>query len=144
MKTVRRSAAAVRHLLVYTDGASRGNPGLAGAGWVIADASGKVIRADHHFLGTMTNNMAEYAGVLGGLQAALSLGATRVTLRADSELLVRQLKGEYRVRAPHLAAPFARARELLGRFDDWAAEHVPRERNAAADAEANAAIDEQN
>jgi ribonuclease HI len=131
-----------RHLIVYTDGASRGNPGLAGAGWVIEDLHGKTIHADGRFLGQQTNNVAEYAGVLGGLEAALALGAVRVTLRADSELLVRQLNGQYKVRAPHLAPLFAQARKLLAKFSGATIEHVPRERNAAADAQSNRAIDE--
>jgi len=130
------------HLVVYSDGASRGNPGLAAAGWVIEDPHGKRLHADGRFLGTTTNNVAEYAGVLGGLQAALTLGATEVTLRADSELLVRQLNGQYKVKAPHLLPLFAQARQMLAKFKTTSIEHIPRERNAAADEQANRAIDE--
>jgi ribonuclease HI len=137
-----QSQAEARHLIVYTDGASRGNPGPAGAGWVIEDPHGRAVHSDGHFLGETTNNVAEYAGVLGGLQAALALGATCVTLRADSELLVKQLNGQYKVRAAHLAPLFAQVRGLLSKFRASAIEHIPRECNAAADAQANRAIDE--
>ena len=130
------------HVVVYTDGASRGNPGLAGAGWVIEDKDGKRLHADGRFLGRTTNNVAEYAGVLGGLQAAFALGARQITLRADSELLVRQLNGQYKVRAPHLAPLFAQVQQILAKFAAASIEHVPRERNAAADEQANRAIDE--
>jgi ribonuclease HI len=128
-------------LVINCDGASRGNPGSAGAGVVIADAHGKTIGTRSVYLGRATNNFAEYSAAIVGLQEALSLGADDILLRADSELLVKQLRGEYRVRSATLAKLHAQARGLLGKFKRVRLEHIPREQNAAADELATAAAD---
>ncbi len=130
------------HLIVNTDGASRGNPGLAGAGWVLRSDHGALVDAGGRFLGVQTNNVAEYHGVLGGLSVARERGARKVTLRADSELLIRQLEGRYKVRAPNLQPLYEQARALLRAFESYTLEHVRRELNGDADTEANRAIDE--
>lgn len=128
-------------LVLYTDGGSRGNPGTAGYGYVLGEAGGKVIAERGGFLGRATNNEAEYAGLIAGLEAALAHGAKEILIRADSELLVRQLKGEYKVKSRNLMPLFLDARRLLDRFAGWRAEHIPRERNARADELANEAMD---
>lgn len=126
---------------LYTDGASRGNPGPAGAGWVLEDPSGVPVQRGGAFLGRRTNNEAEYEAVIRGLAVARDAGVQHLILRADSELLVRQLTGVYRVRHPRMQPLFAKAKELLGAFADVRIEHVRRHLNQLADAEANLAID---
>lgn len=127
---------------IFTDGAARGNPGLAGAGAVLLDREGLVIERAAEFLGKATNNVAEYQAVILGLRRALDLGARRVELMSDSELLIRQLGGRYKVRAPHLLPLFAQAKKLLAGFESHRLRHVPREENSEADRLANMAIDE--
>ena len=129
-------------IFAYADGASRGNPGPAGAGWVLRRGDAAPFAAGNLFLGHRTNNEAEYLAALCALQAALDLGFSHVTLRADSELLVRQLLGIYRVRNERLQPLYAQLLALSRRFGRFHAEHVLRARNALADAQANLAIDE--
>jgi ribonuclease HI len=128
-------------VVLYTDGASRGNPGQAGAGIVLKAPDGTTVARGYRYLGHATNNEAEYQAVVIGLQRALSGGFRSVTIRADSELLVRQLRGEYRVKSPHLQVLHAEALSLLRQFTNWRAEHIPRAQNAEADRLANKAID---
>ena len=109
---------------------------------MILDESGEVVDSLRRFLGTTTNNVAEYEGVILGLARALDLGAKRVELYCDSELLVRQISGRYKVRAAHLRPLFETVTELLREFDSYSLRHVPREKNAEADALANEAIDD--
>ncbi len=127
---------------VYSDGASRGNPGPAGAGAVITDITGNVLRRLGRFLGAQTNNIAEYQGVLLGLSHALAGGAREVVLRADSELAIRQLQGRYQVKNAGLKPLFAEVQGLLRRFDEVTLEHIRREQNKDADEMSNRAIDE--
>jgi len=126
---------------LFSDGASRGNPGPAGAGWVILDDQGRELAAKGMFLGHCTNNVAEYRALLAGLREASSLGCRRLEVRLDSELIVRQLQGRYQVKHPKLKPLFAEAKVLLANFATWNAEHVPREQNRRADALANQGID---
>jgi ribonuclease HI len=128
-------------VVLHTDGASRGNPGLAAAGWVLCTPDGEELSRGRAFLGRRTNNEAEYEAVIRGLTAALELGATEVALRADSELLVKQINGDYQVRNERIAALHARVRELMRSLRRVEAKHVRRELNAEADAEANRALD---
>jgi ribonuclease HI len=128
-------------VVVNTDGASRGNPGPAGAGWVIRDAAGQVLQASGLFLGKRTNNEAEYEAVINALRAAQELGARDVVLQTDSELLVRQINGIYRVKNERLAQLHEQARSIMQGFRRLDVRHVRREFNADADAEANRAID---
>jgi ribonuclease HI len=130
-------------VVVWSDGAARGNPGPAGAGAVLTDPSGRVLERHGRFLGHQTNNYAEYRGLLLGLEAARQLGAREVEVRADSELLVRQLEGKYRVRNPGLKPLHEEAVRLLNSFDRYQVKHVPREENALADEMSNRAIDEE-
>ena len=125
---------------VHIDGGSRGNPGPAGAGVVIASAN-KVVFAAGYFLGRMTNNRAEYHGLLAGLRALQRAAADSIHIYSDSELLVRQIQGHYKVKSPDLRPLFEEARDLLGGFAGWEIAHIPRERNSQADKMANEAMD---
>jgi ribonuclease HI len=139
----RNTAAPERTVRVYSDGAARGNPGPAGAGAVLTDAAGKVIARLGRYLGKQTNNVAEYEGLLLGLKHARELGYREVEVRADSQLLIRQLKGEYAVRHAGLRPLHAEALRLLRSFDRYDLRHVPREENSLADEMSNRAIDEE-
>jgi ribonuclease HI len=129
-------------LSLFTDGACRGNPGLGGAGAVLVDTSGEVVGKAKKFLGHCTNNIAEYHALILGLGEALGQGAADISIYLDSELLVRQIQGIYRVKNPALKPLMLEIRGLLDRFDTWEVEHVPRSENALADQLANDAIDE--
>ena len=129
-------------MIVACDGASRGNPGPAGAGAQITDASGVVLAEVAEGLGEATNNVAEYTAVIRGLERAHELGASEVLLRSDSQLLINQLTGRYRVKTPHLQPLPRRVRELAAGFDSSEFEHVRRERNAEADRLANQGVDD--
>ncbi|MCX7597749.1 MAG: ribonuclease HI family protein [Armatimonadetes bacterium] len=126
---------------LYVDGASRGNPGPAGAGAVLLDAAGQVVEEGSRFLGRATNNVAEYQALLLGLELARRHGVKSLDIFADSELLVRQLTGRYQVRSPHLKLLFQAVRQALAEIPAWRLTHLPRRHNAAADRLANAAID---
>jgi len=124
---------------VEIDGGSWGNPGEAGAGVVIVHPNGQ--REEHSiYLGQATNNVAEYAALLAALLRLQQLGAQEVEILTDSELLARHLKGEYRVRAAHLAPLFRQAQQILARFARWQVQHVHRQQNQRADALAERAI----
>jgi ribonuclease HI len=127
--------------VTYSDGASRGNPGLASYGAVVIDPTGSVVHEASEPLGITTNNVAEYRGLIAALEAALALGARRVEVRMDSELLVRQAIGRYRVKNPGLVPLHNRVLNLRGRFDEVVFRHVPRAQNKHADALANRALD---
>jgi ribonuclease HI len=138
----RRAKEDVFSVKVFTDGASRGNPGPAGAGWVIRGVNDALLSEGNAFLGHKTNNEAEYEALLHALQAAHALGAVDVNLRSDSELLVRQINGQYQVRNERLMRLHSAARELIRTFRRFDVRHISRTENAAADAQANRAIDE--
>ena len=127
---------------IHIDGASRGNPGRAGVGVLILRPDGQVVERVHRSIGEATNNVAEYRALLLALERAQALGYAEIDVYSDSELLVRQLQGRYQVKHPGLRELHAKAREHIGHFRRFAIEHVPRERNAEADALANRAIDE--
>jgi phosphoribosylglycinamide formyltransferase 1 len=128
-------------VILYTDGGARGNPGPAAAAFVITDFNNRPLFAKAFFLGKATNNVAEYTALLKGLEAAIDKDAQKVLVRSDSELMVRQIRGEYKVKSPGLADLYSQCMELLSRFTSWKIEHVPRERNQRADALANRALD---
>lgn len=125
-----------------TDGGARGNPGPAGAGFVLEDASGAIVRSGGRYLGAQTNNVAEYEALLWGLRTALDERVCDLCVCADSELVVRQLTGAYRVKKDWLKPLHAEAVGLMKRFDSIEIRHVRREQNAAADELANIAMDE--
>lgn len=128
-------------LTIHVDGGARGNPGPAGAGVVIHEQNGELIYEAAFFLGEQTNNVAEYTALLRALEHARACGAQAVTVYSDSELLVRQLTGEYRVRNARLAELYQRAQLLLLKVPRWSVRHVRREANARADELANLAMD---
>jgi ribonuclease HI len=130
------------HYTLRTDGGARGNPGPAGAGFVLEDDTGLVVRSGGRFLGSATNNVAEYEALLWGLATALDHGVREIRVCADSELVVKQLTGLYRVKNEGLKPLFVRAKALLARFAGVEIVHVRREMNQAADALANIAMDE--
>ncbi|RLB58686.1 MAG: hypothetical protein DRI34_04075, partial [Deltaproteobacteria bacterium] len=113
-------------LHIWSDGAARGNPGPAGAGVVIARADGEIVEELSRYLGETTNNVAEYQALLLGLERALQLRAVALRAHLDSQLVVRQLQGSYRVRQPHLRPLYQRALEMLRRFEQAELVHVPR------------------
>jgi ribonuclease HI len=127
--------------LLNTDGAARGNPGPAGAGAVLRNASGEIVAEIGKPLGVATNNEAEYMGLIVGLEAALEQGCQHIEIRLDSELVVRQIKGEYRVKNERLKPLYDRAMGLLHRFSGYDIFHVRRAQNAEADALAADAAD---
>jgi len=130
-----------RIVVARCDGAARGNPGPAAIGVLLLDPRGDVLHQFGERIGSTTNNVAEYTAVIRAAEEALALGATELRLLLDSDLLVQQLRGAYKVRAPHLRPLHAQARELLARFAGWTVRHVPREENTDADALANQALD---
>ncbi len=127
---------------LYCDGASRGNPGPSSIGFVLYDPDGVAIVELGGVIGETTNNVAEYRALIAGLETALDRGVQRIGVRLDSMLLVKQVTGEYRVKASHLKPLQRQAVKLLTRFEEASIEHVRRERNTVADALANEALDE--
>jgi ribonuclease HI len=130
------------HVVIHIDGGSRGNPGPAGAGAVIQNKTdNSILYKGGVFLGKATNNVAEYSGMLAGLTAAKELNATHVELFSDSQLLVRQMIGQYRVKNAGLKPLHRQAADLADAFEACSFTHVPREENTAADKLANMAMD---
>lgn len=130
--------------LLHTDGASQGNPGHGGAGAILYDPAGEVQAKISKYLGKVTNNEAEYQGILEGLKKALELGVEKVHIRMDSELIVRQILGIYKVKNERLAVFFQEVKGLLAKFKAYDIEHVRREFNSEADALASKAAKEAN
>ncbi len=130
-----------RHVL-YCDGASRGNPGPASIGFVLYDPAGIPVAEVGDAIGETTNNVAEYKALIAGLETSLEQGVSQIDVRLDSQLLVKQVTGEYRVKASHLKPLQRQAVKLLTRFDEATIVHVRRELNTVADALANEALDE--
>ena len=127
-------------ITAYIDGASRGNPGPAAAAFILAGRDGTQLQAKAFFLGRATNNVAEYTAVLKALEAAKQIGVQALTVFSDSELLVRQLNGEYKVKSEQIRPLFQSAIDGLGRFKNWKVQHITRDRNKEADKLANQAL----
>lgn len=127
---------------LYSDGAARGNPGPAGAGFVIAGSDGLVVFEGHRYLGETTNNQAEYSALYDGLIKAIQLEFDKLDISLDSELIVKQIKGEYRVKNEGLKPHYLKVLGLLKKFGSYSIRHIPREQNKVADKLANRAIDE--
>lgn len=129
-------------ITAYIDGGARGNPGPAGYGVRIENEAGELVAELHGALGIATNNVAEYNGLLAALQWAVDHGEREVLVRADSELLVKQMRGEYKVKHPGLQPLYVRARLLVMQLDKVRFEHVRREFNKEADRLSNLGMDE--
>ena len=128
-------------LVVHVDGGARGNPGPAAAGAVLSTPDGEVVDEAHELLGRVTNNVAEYRGLLLGLARAKALGATEVEVVNDSELIAKQVNGEYKVKHAAMRPLYLDAMAALRAFDTWSIRSVPRAQNAGADALVNQALD---
>jgi|SRR5581483_2156472 ribonuclease HI len=131
-------------LIAYTDGGARGNPGPSGYGVVIQDQSGRKLAALSEYLGHQTNNVAEYQGLIAALEYAVQNKYKALKVISDSELLVRQIKGIYKVKNPTLQDLYVRARQLIRQLDTFSIDHVLRGKNQEADRLANAAMDKGN
>jgi len=127
-------------LILRCDGASRGNPGPAGVGAVVADGEGRVLRRASSYIGPQTNNVAEYKALLAALELAKGLKAQEVEVRLDSELLTRQLSGQYKVRSPSLKPLHQEVQKLLGTYRRVTIKYVSRDQNREADLLARRAI----
>ena len=128
-------------LVVNVDGGSRGNPGPAAIGVVVSDAGGKVLEEHGERIGEATNNVAEYRALLRGIERAAKLDASELELVGDSELVVRQVRGDYKVKDATLRGLHRQVRLALEGFEDWSIRHVPREENAEADRLVNEVLD---
>jgi len=128
--------------IANVDGGARGNPGPAGYGVLMQDAAGRTVAELSKFLGHRTNNYAEYCGLIAALEWALAHGHTALRVRSDSELLVRQMKGIYKVKSPDLRPLYEQARALSRKLRSFHIEHVRREKNREADRLANEAMDQ--
>ena len=130
----------VKRVVIYTDGVSRGNPGLAAIGATIKDEQGKIIACISQKIGKTTNNQAEYRAIITALEEATRLGARQVELNSDSELVVRQIKGWYRVKNAALKPLYQQVKQLQSRLESLTVNHVPRQQNTEADRLANQAL----
>ncbi len=130
----------LKKAIIHVDGASKGNPGAAAIGATIKDERGQLIACISQRIGHATNNQAEYRAVIAALEKALKMGVRDVDLKADSELVVKQLKGEYRVKRVTLKPLYERVRQLQGKLELLTIRHIPREQNAEADNLANRAF----
>jgi len=126
---------------IFIDGACRGNPGDAAAGIIVCDAKGKVIHQVGYYLGRATNNVAEYMGLIKALEKARELGFKDIEVFSDSQLITRQIRGEYTVRNQQLKELFKKARELMEGFSSFSLDYIPREENVLADRIANSTLD---
>ena len=127
-------------LVINTDGLSKGNPGTAAIGATIKDERGKMLATISQRIGVTTNNVAEYKALIAALQKAIKLKATQVEIRADSELMIRQLNGRYKIKSVGLRPLYLEAMQLLAKFETVSLKHIPRELNTAADKLANDAV----
>lgn len=125
---------------IFTDGTSLHNPGPSAIGAIIKDQTDQIIARISRGIGHATNNQAEYRAVIAALEEAIRLGARQVRLNADSELIVRQLQGKYRVKNAALKPLYQRVKQLLSRLESFTINHIPREQNKEADRLANAAL----
>ena len=126
---------------IHTDGAARGNPGPAAIGAVIKNEQGKIIAQISHRIGFATNNHAEYTAIIIALEKAIKLGAKQVIIKSDSELVVKQINGRYKVKKAVLRALYQKVIQLIGSLEGFTVTYIPREQNRQADKLANKALD---
>ncbi len=130
----------VKKVVIYADGASLGNPGLAAIGATVKDEQGNLITSISQRIGTTTNNQAEYRAIIAALEKAISLGAKHIELRSDSELVVKQIEGRYRVKKATLRPLYQKVVQLIGSLEAFTITHIPRTQNKEADRLANKAL----
>ena len=130
----------IERVVIHTDGASRGNPGPAAIGATIKDRQGKIITSISQRIGRTTNNQAEYRAIIAALENAISLGVSQVDMRSDSELVVRQINGQYRVKNVSLKPLYQQVKQLQSQFESFTITHIPRQQNVEADILANLAL----
>ena len=130
-------------MILYADGGSRGNPGPAASGAYLTDSEDNPVARVYKYIGETTNNVAEYSSLIFGLKEAIRRGAKSILIRMDSQLVVRQIEGKYRVKEPTLQKLHAQAMELLKNFQKFDLEHIPREQNDEADRLVNLALDQE-
>lgn len=131
---------AIRKLVIHSDGASRGNPGLAAIGATIKDERGRLVAAISQGIGRATNNQAEYRAIIAALEKAIQVGAHQVELKLDSELVAKQISGHYRVKNVSLKSLFQQVKRLLDSLEGYTIEYIPRQQNKEADKLANDAL----
>ena len=139
--TPRNAPTPERYIIAHIDGGARGNPGPAGYGVAVADSSGKRVAELSEYIGHRSNNVAEYSGLLGALQYCLKHEERALKVMSDSELMVKQLNGQYKVKSPDLKTLYDQAQTMIRRLDWFRAEHVLRAKNKDADRLANEAMD---
>jgi len=122
----------VKRVVIYADGASLGNPGLAAIGATIKDEQGRLVASVSQRIGRTTNNQAEYRATIAALEEAIRLGATEANIYLDSELLVKQINGEYRVKKPALKPLYQQVKQLQSRLENFTIAHIPRQQNKEA------------
>ncbi|MDK2877939.1 MAG: ribonuclease [Thermoanaerobacteraceae bacterium] len=132
----------MRKITVFTDGASRGNPGDAGIGIVFIDESGGVVKEISDYIGQTTNNIAEYTALIRALNEAIEMNCDEIDIITDSELMVKQIKGEYQVKNEGIKNLYKQVQDFLKEFKSYSITHVRREQNKRADELANRGIDE--
>lgn len=132
----------VNRVIICTDGAARGNPGPAAIGATIKDEKGNLRASISRRIGITTNNQAEYRAIITALEKAISLGAKQVDVRADSELVVKQINGRYRVKNTALRPLYQKVVQLIGSLEGFVISHIPRQQNSEADKLANKALDD--
>ncbi len=131
----------VKKVIIHADGAARGNPGPAAIGATIKNEHGRLIARISRRIGTTTNNQAEYRAIIAALEKASELGVRHADIYSDSELVVKQINGKYRVKKPALKPLHQQVRQLLGNLEGFTITHIPREQNTEADSLANEALD---
>jgi len=130
----------VKRLIIYTDGASLGNPGLAAIGAIVKDEQGRMLTSISRRIGQATNNQAEYRAIIAALEEATQLGAEEVDIKSDSELVVKQISGRYRVKKATLRPLYQKVAQLIGSLASFTITHIPREQNTEADNLAHLAL----
>ena len=130
----------LKKVVIFADGASRGNPGPAAIGVTIKDERGELIAFISRRIGKVTNNQAEYRAIIAALEHAITLGANQVEIHSDSELVVRQINGEYRVKKVTLKPLYQQVKQLQGSLESFTITHIPRQQNTEADNLANNAL----
>ena len=131
----------IKRVIIFADGASQGNPGLAAIGAIIKDEQGRVITAISQGIGRATNNQAEYRAIIAALENAIKLGTSQVDMRSDSELVVRQINGSYRVKNAALKPLYLKVKQLQSQLAGFTITHIPREQNTEADSLASMALE---